>query len=233
MPQWAGSCWYYLRYLDPRNDQQFVDPAVERFWMAGGGGGRVGGVDLYIGGVEHAVLHLLYARFWHKVLFDLGHVSTPEPFQRLYNQGYILADAFTDPAGRYVPAAEVVETEDGLFYEGERVRRQLRQDGQEPEELRLAGRDLRVLRRGHAADVRDGHGAARRRPALAARRHRRRLPLPAAAVAQRRRRADRRAAAGGGPAARHRTSCTSSPTRRSPTSPGSSGNCGSTLRPRG
>jgi len=125
MPQWAGSCWYYLRYLDPRNDQAFVDPDVERFWMAGdGGSGRAGGVDLYIGGVEHAVLHLLYARFWHKILFDLGYVSTPEPFQRLYNQGYILADAFTTPAGRYVPAAEVVEAEDGLFYEGERVRRQ-------------------------------------------------------------------------------------------------------------
>ena len=124
MPQWAGSCWYYLRYLDPRNDQALVDPEVERFWMAGdGGSGRVGGVDLYIGGVEHAVLHLLYARFWHKILFDLGYVSTPEPFQRLYNQGYILADAFTDPAGRYVPAAGVVEAEDGLFYEGERVRR--------------------------------------------------------------------------------------------------------------
>jgi leucyl-tRNA synthetase len=84
---------------------------------------RPGGVDLYIGGVEHAVLHLLYARFWHKILFDLGHVSTLEPFQRLFNQGYILADAFTDPAGRYVPAAHVVETEDGLFYQGERVRR--------------------------------------------------------------------------------------------------------------
>jgi leucyl-tRNA synthetase len=124
MPQWAGSCWYYLRYLDPLNDERFVDPAVERFWMAGSGeADRIGGVDLYIGGVEHAVLHLLYARFWHKVLFDLGYVSTPEPFQRLYNQGYILADAFTSPAGRYVPTAEVVESEDGLFYQGERVRR--------------------------------------------------------------------------------------------------------------
>jgi leucyl-tRNA synthetase len=124
MPQWAGSCWYYLRYLDPENDQQFVDPVVEKFWMEGvGEARRVGGVDLYIGGVEHAVLHLLYARFWHKVLYDLGHVSTPEPFQRLYNQGYILADAFTNSAGRYVPAAEVVETADGLFYQGEPVRR--------------------------------------------------------------------------------------------------------------
>jgi leucyl-tRNA synthetase len=127
MPQWAGSCWYYLRYLDPRNDERFVDPAAERFWMAGAGaaGGlpnsRTGGVDLYIGGAEHAVLHLLYARFWHKVLYDLGHVSTPEPFQRLYNQGYILADAFTDPDGRYVPAAEVVQTADGPSYQGEQV----------------------------------------------------------------------------------------------------------------
>jgi leucyl-tRNA synthetase len=125
MPQWAGSCWYYLRYLDPLNDERFVDPDVERFWMGeqGAEGATPGGVDLYIGGVEHAVLHLLYARFWHKVLFDLGYVSTPEPFQRLYNQGYVLADAFTNPAGRYVPADGVVESEDGLFYEGERVRR--------------------------------------------------------------------------------------------------------------
>ena len=124
MPQWAGSCWYYLRYLDPDNDQRFVDPDIEKFWMAcPGEAGRVGGVDLYIGGVEHAVLHLLYARFWHKVLYDLGHVSTPEPFQRLYNQGYILADAFTNPAGRYVAAAEVEEAPDGLFYRGEPVQR--------------------------------------------------------------------------------------------------------------
>jgi leucyl-tRNA synthetase len=124
MPQWAGSCWYYLRYLDPDNDQRFVDPAVEKFWMAGAGeADRTGGVDLYIGGVEHAVLHLLYARFWHKVLYDLGHVSTQEPFQRLYNQGYILADAFTNAAGRHVPAAEVVKTADGPFYQGEPVLR--------------------------------------------------------------------------------------------------------------
>jgi leucyl-tRNA synthetase len=115
MPQWAGSCWYYLRYLDPTNDERFVDPAVERYWMGHADGKRVGGVDLYVGGVEHAVLHLLYARFWHKVLFDLGHVSTPEPFQRLYNQGYILADAFTDPVGRYLPAAEVVRDADGTW----------------------------------------------------------------------------------------------------------------------
>jgi leucyl-tRNA synthetase len=89
MPQWAGSCWYYLRFCDPQNDQRFVGEGPERYWM---GGGKPGGVDLYIGGVEHAVLHLLYARFWHKVLFDLGYLSTSEPFQRLVNQGMILGE---------------------------------------------------------------------------------------------------------------------------------------------
>jgi leucyl-tRNA synthetase len=89
MPQWAGSCWYYLRFCDPQNDRRFVSEEPERYWM---GGEQPGGVDLYIGGVEHAVLHLLYARFWHKVLFDLGHVSKPEPFQRLVNQGMILGE---------------------------------------------------------------------------------------------------------------------------------------------
>ncbi|MCB1227744.1 MAG: class I tRNA ligase family protein, partial [Verrucomicrobiales bacterium] len=86
---WAGSCWYYLRYCDARNDARFVGEEAERYWM---GGGQPGGVDLYVGGTEHAVLHLLYARFWHKVLFDLGLTSTPEPFQRLVNQGLILGD---------------------------------------------------------------------------------------------------------------------------------------------
>lgn len=84
MPQWAGSCWYYIRYCDPKNNKQFIDPEKEKYWLP---------VDLYIGGAEHAVLHLLYARFWHKVLFDLGHVSQPEPFNRLVNQGMILGDA--------------------------------------------------------------------------------------------------------------------------------------------
>ncbi len=89
MPQWAGSCWYYLRYCDPENAGRFVGGEAEKFWMDGG---KPGGVDLYVGGTEHAVLHLLYARFWHKVLFDLGQVSTPEPFQRLVNQGLILGN---------------------------------------------------------------------------------------------------------------------------------------------
>jgi leucyl-tRNA synthetase len=86
MPQWAGSCWYYLRYCDPNNSRALIDPAVEKYWMGDKG------VDLYIGGAEHAVLHLLYARFWHKVLFDLGVVSTSEPFHKLVNQGMILGE---------------------------------------------------------------------------------------------------------------------------------------------
>jgi leucyl-tRNA synthetase len=89
MPQWAGSCWYYLRFCDPHNDQRFVGEEAERYWM---GGKKAGGVDLYVGGTEHAVLHLLYARFWHKVLFDLGYLCKPEPFQRLVNQGIILGE---------------------------------------------------------------------------------------------------------------------------------------------
>src|SRR5438309_2301209 len=89
MPQWAGSCWYYLRFCDPHNDQRFVGEEAEHYWM---GGNKAGGVDLYVGGTEHAVLHLLYARFWQKVLFDLGYVSKPEPFQRLVNQGIILGE---------------------------------------------------------------------------------------------------------------------------------------------
>ncbi len=116
MPQWAGSCWYHLRYLDPTNTERFVDETVERYWMAKpGAAAGDGGVDLYVGGVEHAVLHLLYARFWQKVLYDLGHVSSKEPFKRLFNQGYIQADAFTDARGMYVPAAEVEASGDGRF----------------------------------------------------------------------------------------------------------------------
>ena len=169
MPQWAGSCWYYLRFLDPENGERFVGREAERYWMGGGRGRGIKGsrdqeenntaasshhlppsasaprpldpstpspppgVDLYVGGVEHAVLHLLYARFWHKVLFDLGHVSTAEPFGKLFNQGYIQAWAYTDARGVYVPSDEV-RTADGkpagdvddkhatpLFYNGEPV----------------------------------------------------------------------------------------------------------------
>ena len=103
MPQWAGSCWYYLRFIQPDNSEFFVDPKLEKYWMG------ENGVDLYVGGVEHAVLHLLYARFWQKVLFDLGHVSVDEPFGRLVNQGYIQAYAYRDERGIAVPADNVVD----------------------------------------------------------------------------------------------------------------------------
>ncbi len=110
MPQWAGSCWYYLRYLDPRNEQRFCDPEIERYWMGRSDRNPSGGVDLYVGGAEHAVLHLLYARFWHKVLFDLGHVSTPEPFGKLFNQGMIRSFAYRDARGVYLPYDKVDRT---------------------------------------------------------------------------------------------------------------------------
>jgi len=103
MPQWAGSCWYYLRFLDPRNDRQLVDPAKERYWMP---------VDLYIGGSEHAVLHLLYARFWHKVLYDVGVVSTPEPFMKLIHQGIVLGEdnqKMSKSRGNVVNPDEMIE----------------------------------------------------------------------------------------------------------------------------
>ena len=95
MPNWAGSCWYELRYLDPTNAERLVDPDIERYWMGPNAERPLGGVDLYVGGVEHAVLHLLYARFWHKVLFDLGHLSSSEPFHRLVNQGMLQLPAYT------------------------------------------------------------------------------------------------------------------------------------------
>lgn len=104
MPNWAGSCWYYLRFIDPKNDKRAWDPELEKAWMP---------VDLYVGGAEHAVLHLLYARFWHKVLFDLGLVSTREPFQRLFNQGMIQAHAYKNRRGALVPVDEVNEQDDG------------------------------------------------------------------------------------------------------------------------
>ncbi|WP_314167776.1 class I tRNA ligase family protein [uncultured Actinomyces sp.] len=115
MPQWAGSCWYELRYIDPTDEDALVDPANEAYWMGPRpeAGNVSGGTDLYVGGVEHAVLHLLYSRFWHKVLFDLGIVSSSEPYHRLFNQGYVQAYAYTDSRGQYVPADEVEETSAG------------------------------------------------------------------------------------------------------------------------
>lgn len=124
MPNWAGSCWYELRYLDPANTDRLVDPEVEQYWMGPRANGDVGGVDLYIGGVEHAVLHLLYSRFWHKVLFDLGHVSSEEPFHKLFNQGYIQAYAYVDARGSYVPADQVVESGDQFLFDGAPVTRE-------------------------------------------------------------------------------------------------------------
>jgi leucyl-tRNA synthetase len=130
MPNWAGSCWYYLNYLDPGRRDVVVDPALERYWLGpehNASAGASGGVDLYVGGVEHAVLHLLYARFWHKVLYDLGHVSGVEPFRTLFNQGYIQAYAYADARGQYVPAAEVVEdpaVESGYSWQGQEVFRE-------------------------------------------------------------------------------------------------------------
>ena len=108
MPQWGGSCWYYLRYLDPKNNDKFVSKEAENYWMP---------VDLYIGGAEHAVLHLLYARFWHKVLYDLGLVSTKEPFQRLVNQGMITSFAYQRKNKTLVPVDEVEQKDDGNWYE--------------------------------------------------------------------------------------------------------------------
>jgi len=128
MPQWAGSSWYQLRYIDPRNDNAFCDLENERYWTGPRpdqhGPQDPGGVDLYVGGVEHAVLHLLYSRFWHKVLFDLGFVSSQEPYRRLYNQGYIQAYAYTDSRGVYVPAAEVEEKDGKFYYNGEEVKQE-------------------------------------------------------------------------------------------------------------
>jgi leucyl-tRNA synthetase len=122
MPQWAGSSWYELRYADPTNAEAFCAKENEAYWMGPRpvehGVNDPGGVDLYVGGVEHAVLHLLYSRFWHKVLYDLGHVSSFEPYRRLVNQGYIQGFAYTDSRGSYVPAAEVVERDGKFHYTG-------------------------------------------------------------------------------------------------------------------
>lgn len=107
MPQWAGSCWYYLRFCDPQNRQEAWSQKAERYWLP---------VDLYVGGVEHAVLHLLYARFWHKVLYDLGYVHTPEPFQKLRNQGLVTARSYQRSNGAYVDPVEV-EEKDGKYYD--------------------------------------------------------------------------------------------------------------------
>jgi leucyl-tRNA synthetase len=124
MPNWAGSCWYELRYLDPTNTERLVDPEVEHYWMGPSADRPLGGVELYVGGVEHAVLHLLYARFWHKVLFDLGYLSSSEPFHRLVNQGYVQAYAFRNADGFIVPATEIVEDQGKYYFDGAEVFRE-------------------------------------------------------------------------------------------------------------
>ncbi len=108
MPQWAGSCWYYLRFVDPHNREAPIDAEKEKYWLP---------VDLYVGGAEHAVLHLLYARFWHKVLYDIGIVSTKEPFRKLFNQGMILAYSYSDDGGKYYHA-DLVAARDGQWFAG-------------------------------------------------------------------------------------------------------------------
>jgi leucyl-tRNA synthetase len=112
MPQWAGSCWYYLRFCDPHNKEAAWDPQKENYWMP---------VDLYVGGAEHAVLHLLYARFWHKVLYDCGYVSTLEPFQSLRNQGLLASRSYKLPSGVYIPSEEVMEKDGHYFQMGTNI----------------------------------------------------------------------------------------------------------------
>ena len=197
MPQWAGSCWYYLRYLDPHDDKYFCAPEIEQYWMARDPArpGDPGGVDLYVGGVEHAVLHLLYARFWHKVLYDLGEVTSEEPFRRLFNQGYIQAYAYTDARGSYVPAEEVVEVAGRWFHVERRTRHPgVREDGQVAAQRRDPGRDVRALRRRHLPPVRDVDRADGRLPAVVDPRRRRVAAVPAAGLAQPGRRDHRRVA---------------------------------------
>ncbi|HYO09724.1 MAG TPA: leucine--tRNA ligase [Tepidisphaeraceae bacterium] len=143
MPQWAGSCWYYLRFCDPKNDKWFCDPAKERYWMP---------VDLYVGGVEHAVLHLLYARFWHKVLFDLGHVSTPEPFLRLVNQGLILGEmefhVFETEAGEPVSAADIRDMAEEATEQGISVYAFHKQTGARLKGRRVSEEDVEQTKQG-------------------------------------------------------------------------------------
>jgi len=112
MPQWAGSCWYYLRFCDPTNTHEAWSPKADKYWMP---------VDMYVGGVEHAVLHLLYARFWHKVLFDCGLVHTPEPFMTLRNQGLVTARSFRKPSGGYVDPNHVTEQNGEFFHDGQKL----------------------------------------------------------------------------------------------------------------
>ena len=165
MPQWAGSCWYELRYLDPTNTERFVDPEVERYWMGPREHSRTGGVDLYVGGAEHAVLHLLYARFWHKVLFDLGHVSSSRAVPPAVQPGLRPGLRLHRRARHLRPGrrGRATSTADGSFHVAGRAGQpRVREDGQEPEEHRHARRHVRRLRRRHLPALRDVDGAAGR-----------------------------------------------------------------------
>ena len=179
----------------PRPHQRRTRSSTPRSSATGWATAARGGVDLYVGGAEHAVLHLLYARFWHKVLFDLGHVSTPEPFHRLFNQGTITAAAFTDERGMYVEAAEV-EERDGAYF----VRRRSRScatTGKMGKSLKNAVAPDDIYRDYGADTLRLYEmfmGPLDAEPAVEHRRHRRRAPVPAAVLAQRGRRGHRRAA---------------------------------------
>ena len=177
MPQWAGSCWYFLRYLDPKNDAEPWSRELEKYWMP---------VDLYVGGAEHAVLHLMYARFWHKVLFDRGYVSTPEPFNKLVNQGMILGETeytgYQGPTGGWLSASGVDPDAEGITHvKLDEPRVTKRGDG-----FVLADHpDVRRVRRGQLAALRDVHGSARSRQTLEHEGGRRGLPLPGPSLAAR------------------------------------------------
>jgi len=151
MPQWAGSCWYYLRYCDPGNTGRFISKEIETYWTSD----KPGMVDLYVGGTEHAVLHLLYARFWHKVLFDLGHLTTPEPFQRLVNQGLILGEmeflTFQNSELRQISYQFVTEDESQFF--DSRTNERLLKVSLHPDDIEKIGEHF-VLRENHDIRVR-------------------------------------------------------------------------------
>ncbi len=232
MPQWAGSCWYQMRYIDPTLEDRFVAPENEKYWMGPRTDVRPdhpGGIDLYVGGVEHAVLHLLYARFWHKILFDLGHVSSIEPYARLFNQGYIMADSFKDARGINVEATEVDgNADDGWTHNGEPVTREYGKMGKSlknavsPDEMyeQYGADTLRLLR--------DDRRPARRFPSVGDARCGRHVPVPAAALAQRGGRRHRRVQRGRHASRRRHAAncCTRRSTRYGPRwMP-----CGSTLR---
>ncbi len=195
MPQWAGSCWYYLRYLDPTNEDEMVDRAVEQEWADGtrdDGSAKAGIVDLYVGGVEHAVLHLLYARFWHKVLFDLGHVTTPRAVPAAGQSGLHPCAGVPRRTGAVRRGRRSRNAWRAVLPRRQGGHARGRKDGQEPEELGVARRRLPRIRRRHVASLRDVHGPARQGAAVEHLRHRGRPPIPAAAVAKSHRRRDRR-----------------------------------------